>query len=204
MSTGRRREGQGGGEPRKLLSVFVSLLGAVLQCYTGNCIDIDICDREEGGGLSFFQNVLTGPVKTKGLVNLPDFLPNCCKNAFASSSSSFFVIFHRYFFFFFFLLRAIGAETTSVAAFAAAARMSCLASNKHHNKTFLLLLNTSRPSAPRPNASKPPGLTPTSRPPPPPCGGNTGINVKIPGICGVAAGVNGYRTLRSYLHLNNR
>ena len=25
---------------------------------------------------SFFQNVLTGPVKTKGLVNLPDFLPN--------------------------------------------------------------------------------------------------------------------------------
>jgi len=25
---------------------------------------------------SFFQNVLTGPVQTKGLVNLPDFLPN--------------------------------------------------------------------------------------------------------------------------------
>ena len=30
----------------------------------------------EEGEFSFFQNVLTGPVQTKGLVNLPDFLPN--------------------------------------------------------------------------------------------------------------------------------
>ena len=43
-----------------------------LQCKTGNCIDIDIRDT----GFSFFQNVLTEPVQTKGLVNLPDFLPN--------------------------------------------------------------------------------------------------------------------------------
>ena len=31
---------------------------------------VNIVERE----LSFFQNVLTGPVQTKGFVNLPDFL----------------------------------------------------------------------------------------------------------------------------------
>jgi hypothetical protein len=57
----------------KAFSVLVSLLCSVYRV-TPETVSTSTYVTEEG--LSFFQNVLTGPVKTKGLVNLPDFLPN--------------------------------------------------------------------------------------------------------------------------------
>ena len=49
----------------------------ILLCFVLDFV-VNFCLSEEGGGRRNKKKVLTGPVQTKGLVNLPDFLPNCC------------------------------------------------------------------------------------------------------------------------------